>query len=229
MTRRIALGPRAQVQQQRRVAAVVEDHVGVAAVRPLEDAVRVVPVVRRASRPSRRTPACRARRWRRRRGPGSRRCCTRPSAPRAPSACSVSISTAVWMVMCSEPAMRAPCSGCVRAILLADRHEAGHLGLGDRDFLAAPVGEREIRDLVVALAGGRFQRGVHTRYSECQSERRMMTRPAEPGGRSASRPARRNAPQQRGCRRCGCDVSSGGAHPLGLGGELSRPDRCAPR
>ena len=32
----------------------------------------------------------------------------------APSACSVSISTAVWMVMCSEPAMRAPFSGWPR-------------------------------------------------------------------------------------------------------------------
>src|ERR1041384_7632858 len=30
----------------------------------------------------------------------------------APSATSVSISTAVWIVMCSEPAMRAPLSGC---------------------------------------------------------------------------------------------------------------------
>jgi hypothetical protein len=30
----------------------------------------------------------------------------------APSALSVSISTAVWMVMCSEPQMRAPRSGC---------------------------------------------------------------------------------------------------------------------
>jgi len=30
----------------------------------------------------------------------------------APSACSVSISTAVWIVMWSEPAMRAPRSGC---------------------------------------------------------------------------------------------------------------------
>jgi len=29
----------------------------------------------------------------------------------APSAFSVSISTAVWMVMCSEPEMRAPLSG----------------------------------------------------------------------------------------------------------------------
>src|SRR5215471_17156371 len=32
----------------------------------------------------------------------------------APSALSVSISTAVWMVMCSEPQMRAPRSGCSR-------------------------------------------------------------------------------------------------------------------
>ena len=30
----------------------------------------------------------------------------------APSAVSVSISTPVWMVMCSEPAMRAPFKGC---------------------------------------------------------------------------------------------------------------------
>ena len=33
----------------------------------------------------------------------------------APSAVSVSISTAVWMVMCSEPVMRAPFSGCASA------------------------------------------------------------------------------------------------------------------
>ena len=33
----------------------------------------------------------------------------------APSAVSVSISTAVWMVMCSEPMMRAPASGWASA------------------------------------------------------------------------------------------------------------------
>src|SRR5580698_1607230 len=33
----------------------------------------------------------------------------------APSATSVSISTAVWMVMCSDPVTRAPFSGCERA------------------------------------------------------------------------------------------------------------------
>ncbi len=30
----------------------------------------------------------------------------------APRAAKVSISTAVWIVMCSEPAIRAPFSGC---------------------------------------------------------------------------------------------------------------------
>ena len=33
----------------------------------------------------------------------------------APSACSVSTSTAVWIVMCSEPVMRAPLSGWLAA------------------------------------------------------------------------------------------------------------------
>ena len=33
----------------------------------------------------------------------------------APSATSVSMSTAVWIVMCSEPVMRAPRSGCSSA------------------------------------------------------------------------------------------------------------------
>jgi hypothetical protein len=76
----------------------------------------------------------------------------------APSACSVSISTAVWMVMCSEPVMRAPLSGCSGGVLVADRHQAGHLGFGDADFLAAPVGERQVGHGVV-LAG--FENGVH--------------------------------------------------------------------
>ena len=71
----------------------------------------------------------------------------------APSAFSVSISTAVWMVMCSEPAMRAPLSGLLRAVLLADRHQAGHLGLGDGDFLAAPVGEPDVLDDVIFRGG----------------------------------------------------------------------------
>src|SRR6266550_1300080 len=41
------LGPLAEVDQQRSVAAIVENHVRGAAVRPLEDAVGVLPVVRK--------------------------------------------------------------------------------------------------------------------------------------------------------------------------------------
>ena len=37
---------------------------------------------------------------------------------------------------------------------LAHRHQAGHLGLGDGDFLAAPFGQIDVGDLVVGKAGG---------------------------------------------------------------------------
>ena len=67
----------------------------------------------------------------------------------APSATSVSMSTAVCTVMCSEPAMRAPASGWLRAELLAHRHQAGHLVLGEPDLVAAELGQGEVRDLVV--------------------------------------------------------------------------------
>ncbi len=56
--------------------------------------------------------------------------------------------------MCSEPAMRAPFSGWVLAELGADGHQARHLGLGDVDLLAAPVGEADVLDDVVGLALG---------------------------------------------------------------------------
>ena len=69
----------------------------------------------------------------------------------APMSFSVSISTAVWMVMCSEPVTRTPSSGLAGGVFLADRHQAGHLVLGDVDFLAAPIGQADVGDLVVAI------------------------------------------------------------------------------
>ncbi len=48
----------------------------------------------------------------------------------APSSTSVSMSTAVSMVMCSEPVTRTPLRGFCGAVLLADGHEAGHFLLG---------------------------------------------------------------------------------------------------
>ena len=59
------------------------------------------------------------------------------SGPAAPSSISVSMSTAVWMVMCSEPVMRAPLEGLAVAVLGPQGHEAGHLVLGQVDLLAA--------------------------------------------------------------------------------------------
>ncbi len=59
----------------------------------------------------------------------------------APSSASVSISTAVWIVMCRQPAMRAPVSGLRAAVLLAQGHQAGHFVLGQLDLLAAPIGQ----------------------------------------------------------------------------------------
>ena len=40
-----------------------------------------------------------------------------------------------------------------RCVLFPDRHQAGHFLLGDRDFLAAPVGEGDVGDLVVGGLG----------------------------------------------------------------------------
>ena len=77
----------------------------------------------------------------------------------APSAVSVSISTAVWIVMCSEPAMRAPLSGFVVAELRAQRHQARHLGLGDVELLAAEIGERDVLDDVILAHDAILPRG----------------------------------------------------------------------
>ena len=148
------------VDQQRDVAAVVEDHVGAATVGPLHDLLGAPPVLlERLALPREHRDAA-PRPSPRPRGPASRRCCSSTHRSSAPSATSVSISTAVWIVMWSEPVMRAPASGLRLAELLAARHEAGHLDLGERDLLAAELGQRDVGDLVV---GERARRG-HARF-----------------------------------------------------------------
>ena len=77
----------------------------------------------------------------------------------APSATSVSMSTAVWIVMCSEPAIRAPGERLVGAVALAHRHQAGHLVLGELDLGAAEVGQAEVGDLVVHVCSCGSVRG----------------------------------------------------------------------
>ena len=63
----------------------------------------------------------------------------------APSATSVSISTAVWTVMCSEPGDPGAGERLRVGVLLAGRHQPGHLVLGEGDLLAAELGEAESR------------------------------------------------------------------------------------
>ena len=57
----------------------------------------------------------------------------------APSSTSVSMSTAVSMVMCSEPVMRTPLSGLAVAVFFADGHQAGHFVLGDLRWSCGPI------------------------------------------------------------------------------------------
>ena len=66
----------------------------------------------------------------------------------APSSTSVSISTAVWMVMCSEPMTRTPFSGFCGSVLAAHGHQSGHFMLGNLDLLAAPFGQRHVGNLI---------------------------------------------------------------------------------
>ena len=140
----------ALVDEQRRVAAVVDDQVR-ARRRPATRAPRSCTTsTPRASRPSRRRRRCPSGSARCRRGrprpPRRRVSCVlkmlhetqRTSAPRSTS---VSISTAVCTVMCSEPMIRAPASGLLPRVARAQRHQAGHLLLGEADLLAPELGE----------------------------------------------------------------------------------------
>ena len=51
--------------------------------------------------------------------------------------------------------------GLARGILLADGHEAGHLGLGDGDLAAAPGGKRDVGDVVIVGSNRLLSNGGH--------------------------------------------------------------------
>jgi hypothetical protein len=69
------------------------------------------------------------------------------------------------MVMCSEPAMRAPFSGWAGGVFLADRHQARHFGFGNADFLLAPRGEADVGNEVIL--GSVFEYGAHHALLSC--------------------------------------------------------------
>ena len=111
----------------------------------------------------------------------------------APSSTSVSMSTAVWIVMCSEPEMRAPASGLAGAVLLAQGAQAGHLVLGQVDLAPPERGEREVGDTEVVARPARSIAGGHGRrvYDGSREPARapaplLMSRNRAKGARSST-------------------------------------------
>ena len=193
----VLLRHRAQVEQQGGVAAVVQDHVGVGAVGPLEDAVGVVPVLLE------RLALAREHRGARGRDRGGGVVLGRedvaggPAHVRAEGLQGLDQDRGLDRHVERAGDAGAP-QGLQARVLLADGHETGHLGLGDLDLLAAPVGEAQIgddvvlgsgRDLLVALIS-RPPYGMGVCERRCPQPTREVGR-SEPGGKGS----RRNAPR----------------------------------
>jgi hypothetical protein len=162
--RRISLGARTQVQEQRGVAAVIQDHVRVALVRPFEDAMGVIPVFHQRF------------------------------ALDGEDGGAADGDGGGGVVLCGVDVARSPAhfraerdqrldqhggldghvqrAGDARAaqrllggVFLADRHQAGHFRFGNGDFLATPIGEGKvgydvINSGVLDVGGGSHSRAL---------------------------------------------------------------------
>ncbi len=165
--RRILLDARAEMQQQRRVTPIVEDHVRVAAISPFEDPVRVVPVVGERlalDGEDRRALTLEAVQ----RDRGGRMVLRREDVARRPAHFGTQRLQGLDQHRGLDRHVQRSGDACAGKGLslrefLADRHQTGHLGLGDQDFLAAPRGQRKVGDLEVGKVGngGGFQYGAH--------------------------------------------------------------------
>ena len=147
------LGALAEVDQERGIAAVVEDHVRRAAVTPLEDAMLIVPVVleRLALDGEHRRAAG---------GHGGGGVIlSRIDVARSPAHVGAErlervdqhrgLDGHVQRAADARPAER-----LLGPVFLARRHQSRHLGLGDGKFLAAPFGQADVLDHVVGIRGG---------------------------------------------------------------------------
>jgi hypothetical protein len=152
--RRILLRAHAQMDQQRGVAAVVQDHVRRAAIGPFEDAVGVVPVVHERlalDREDRRAAG------RDRRGGvvlGRVDVARRPAHVGAQRLQRLDQHRGLDRHVQRAGDARA-LEGLRRAVFGADRHQTGHLGLRHRDLLAAPFGEVDVGDAILGSDGHR--------------------------------------------------------------------------
>ena len=151
------------MQQQGRIAAIIEDQIGMRGLRPLEDLVRVLPVLdqRFAFVGKHGRAACGNR--------GGGVVLGREHVAGGPAHLGAEglqrldqhrgLNGHVQRAGDARAAQRL--RGCE---FLADGHKTGHLGLGDGDFLAAPVGELQVGDVVVRGSvgcGNRAGSGSH--------------------------------------------------------------------
>jgi len=164
---RLELGACSQVQQQRRVAAVVQDHVRkhrlVVAVRgPLEDTMRVLPVVlqRFALDSEHRRAVGRDRR--RRVILGGKDVAGGPAHPGTERLQGLDQDRRLNRHV-ERPGDAGAAQRLLAAEFLANRHQAWHFGFGDADFLASPLGKPEVGDdkVLGAAIGLGFEYGAH--------------------------------------------------------------------
>ena len=144
-----ALGAHAQVHEQRGVAAVVEDHVRHAAVAPLEQAQRVVPIVLEALALDGEYGGAA--------GGDRGRGVVLGRIDVAGDPAHVGAERRQGLDQHRGLDGHVQRAGDARALqrlglaeLLARRHQARHLGLGDGDFLAAELGQADVLHHVVA-------------------------------------------------------------------------------
>ncbi len=182
----ILLGLAAQVQQQCRVAAVVEDHVGVAAIGPLEDTVRVVPVVVERFA----LDGEHGRAGGRDRGGGVvlRRIDIAAGPAHFRAECPQRFNQHGGLDRhVQRPGDARTAQRLLLGELVADGDQARHFRFGNADFLAAPVCKLDVGDDIVGASRGRFEYGAHLAPSfSCQrSGRAPFTRPADQSGAGA--------------------------------------------
>ncbi len=146
--RRVRLGLGPEDDHHRGIAAVVENEVGGLPARPFEDAVYVVPILLERL-------ALDGEDGRARRGDGGGGVVLgREDVAGGPADLGAQRLEGLDQDRGLDGHMQAAGDAgalerLARAVLLAHGHEARHLGLGDGDFLAAPVGEPDILDVVV--------------------------------------------------------------------------------
>ena len=147
--RQVFLRPRTQVQQQRGIAAVVEDHVGKTAIGPVKNAVGVIPVIlERFALDGENRDVLRSNR----RGGVILR---RENVARGPAYLGTQGSQRFDQYRRLDGHVQA--AGNARALqglafgeFLADGHETGHFGFGNANFLAAPIGEGKVGNNVIS-------------------------------------------------------------------------------